>query len=241
MKHDQEGEQHCPTHQEYRLDDLHPRRGNHAAGDDVDHHQDSDHGDRRIEVGTKNVPVEVGLQICVEGGDQNLDQASGPDHLGHHVRRADGDGRECSRRSDRHRRHPVSEYIGHRVLAGISHRLGDKEEHSEVGDEPTHRVHEAVVAVERDQPGDAQKGSRAHVVAGDGQAVLPTLDLAAGSPELDSGLCPARGPGGDYKRDSNDDQKEDQRDAHGYAPLPARARTFAARLSNTVFALRIYR
>ena len=54
-------------------------------------------------------------------------------------------------------------------------------EHREVSDQPAHRKHEPVVALEGDDAGDAQEGCRAHVVAGNGHAILPTANLATGS------------------------------------------------------------
>ena len=85
MEHDQKAEQDGAAHEENRLDDLDPGGGNHSAGDDVDHHQHADQRDRRVELGAEHRPVEPGFQRGVERRDQDLDQASGADHLGHHV------------------------------------------------------------------------------------------------------------------------------------------------------------
>jgi len=153
----QQAEQDGAAHEENGLHDLNPGRGHHAASDDVDHHQRADECDRWVELGPEEGPVEIWAQVLVQVGQEDLDQASGPDHLSHHVRRTHGDGGEGRRRTHRHRRHPVGEDVGHRVLAGVAHGLGDQEEHGQVCDQPAHGVHEAVVAVERDQAGDAQE------------------------------------------------------------------------------------
>ena len=165
VQQDKEAEQDRAPHQEHRFDDLHPGGRDHAARDDVDHHQHADDGDRRVELGAKHSPVEPWLQGRVERRNEDLDQAARPNHLGHHVGGADGDGRERSRRTDWDRRHPVRKDIGKRVLARVAHRLGDQKQYRQIGDEPANRVHEAVVAIERDQTRDAEKRSRAHVVA----------------------------------------------------------------------------
>lgn len=95
-----------------------------------------------------------------------MSSSSGADHLSHHVGRTDGHGGESRGGADGNGAHPVGERVRHRELARVAHRLGDQEEHQKVGDQPTDGVHEAVVAVEGDQPGDAEGGRRRHVVAG---------------------------------------------------------------------------
>src|SRR4029450_1513892 len=80
----------------------------------------------------------------------------------------------------------------------------------QVGDQPAHRVQEAVVAEQRDQPGDAEETGRRHVVAGDGDAVLPAGDAAPGRVEVGRGLGLARGPEGDAEGDDDEDHEQGQ-------------------------------
>ena len=131
--------------------------------------------------------------------EQQGDQGPGADHLGNHVERADGQGAERRHGAHGARAEAVGEHVGHGVLAGIAQRLGDDQEHGEVGDQPADRVHEAVVALEGDDAGDAEEAGGAHVVAGDGDAVLPAFDLAAGG-EIGAGAGGAAGgPEGDHR------------------------------------------
>ena len=80
--------------------------------------------------------------------------------------------------------HAERQHVGHRVLAGVAQRLGDEQQNGQIGDEPADRVHETVVAVERDEAGDAEERRGRHVVAGDRPAVLKAGESAAGRVEL---------------------------------------------------------
>src|SRR5439155_22376839 len=92
MEQDEKAQQDRTAHEQNGLHDLHPRRSDHAAGNDVHHHEAADDGDRRVELGAKDGPVEPRLECRVERWDEYLDQASGPEYLRRHVRRSYGDG-----------------------------------------------------------------------------------------------------------------------------------------------------
>src|SRR5215203_2736559 len=62
----------------------------------------------------------------------------------------------------------------------------------------------SVEAVQEDQPGDAQERRRAHVVAGDGEAVLRAADRPARGPEGGGVIGPLGRPVGDGQRDAED-------------------------------------
>ena len=235
----EEAEQDGAAHQHHGLDDLHPGGGDHAARDHVDHHQQADQGDRGIELGAEDLPAEPALEIAIQCRDQDLDQRAGADHLRHHVARADRQRGDGGRRAHWHRAHPIGQYIRHRVLAGIAHGFCDQEEHRQVRHQPADGVHEAVVPVEGDEPGDAQERRRRHVIARDGQSVLPAGDTTTGGPKLHRGVGAARGPAGDDERDPDHDQEEQQCDVHDWTLRPASSRTRLARASNTVLARRM--
>ena len=103
----------------------------------------------------------------------------------------------------------VGEDVGQRVLADVAAGLGDHQQHGDVGDQPAHRVHEAVVAPDRDQARDAEERRRRQVVAGDRPAVLQAGDAAAGGVEVGGALDALGGEVGDEHRQC-DDRAEDQ-------------------------------
>ena len=97
-------------HQQNGLDDLHPRRREHAAEDDVDEHEDASRDDRDVEVDAH----------------QRVDQGSGTDHLRDQI---EGGDRERSERSGDPCRPLVQaerEDVGDRELAGVPHPLGSR-------------------------------------------------------------------------------------------------------------------
>ena len=80
----------------------------------------------------------------------------------------------AERRRDAHRHLPQAERhdVGKRELAEVAQRLGDEEHQRRPAHQPAGRVDHPVVAAQRDEAGDAEKRRRAHVVAGERQAVL---------------------------------------------------------------------
>ena len=170
----------------------------HAAEDDVDDHQAADPGDGDVR-GDPRVFLE-----------QGADEDAGTDHLGDHVEGRDGKGAERGCGADGPGLQAVGEQVGHGVFAGVAQRLGDDEEHGEVGDQEADRVHEAVEAEERDHPGDPEEGGGGHVVAGDGEAVLPAGDRAAGG-EVGARTGVLFGaPDGDAQRGYHEGEKHDE-------------------------------
>ena len=197
-------------HQQHGLDDLHPRRGEHAAEDHVAEHEGAGDQHREREVDP----------------DERLDEHARADHLrdqveGRHRQRADrrrGAGRPLAQ--------PEGEHVGDRVLAGVAHALGEQEHHGEEGDEEPDRVQEPVEAVQVDQPGDAQERRGREVVAGDREAVLEARDLAAGGVERRRAGHALGRPVGDAQRDRQDDREDDDRfdvdvgGEEGHEPAP---------------------
>ena len=137
-----------------------------------------------------------------------LHQHAAADHLRRQIEGRHGD--DGDRADDAHllRVIAVGQDVGQRVLADVAAGLGDHQQHRDVGDQPAHRVHEAVVAVQRDQAGDAEERCRAEVVAGDRPAVLQTGDTTAGRVEVGRRLHPLGGEEGDEHRHP-DDRRED--------------------------------
>ena len=189
LGHDQYGEQCRARHEEPRLDDLYPGGGDHAAEDDVADHQDADADDGGL----------------VGDADQKRHQLACTDHLCGQVEGGYGDGGDGGEGAHRLGRGPEGEDVTQGVLAGVAARLGHDQEHGDVGHQPADRVHEPVVAVERDQAGNTQEGGRRHVVAGDGPAVLGAGDAAACGVEVGSGLGLLGGPDDDAHGDGDDD------------------------------------
>ena len=205
MRHDDDA-----GHQQHGLDDLHPRRGEHAAEDDVAEHEGAGDQHREREVDP----------------DERLDEHARADHLrdqveGRHRQRADR-----RRSAGRPLAQPEGEHVGDRVLAGVAHALGEQEHHGEEGDEEPDRVQEPVEAVQVDEPGDAQERRGREVVAGDREAVLEAGDLAAGGVERRRAGHALGRPVGDAQRDREDDREDDDRlgvdvgGEEGHAPAP---------------------
>ena len=182
-------------HQQHGLDDLHPRRGHHAAEDDVTEHE---------RAGEDHRPREV-------DADQRLDQHARTDHLRDQVEGHDGERAE-RRRGPRGRLVQAErKHVGDRVLARVAHPLGEQEHHGEEGDEEADRVQEPVEAVEVDQAGDAEERRRGEVVAGDREAVLATGDLTARGVEADGARRALGRPVRDAERDREDDREDHDR------------------------------
>ncbi len=115
----------------------------------------------------------------------------------------------------------VGEDVGQRVLADVAARLGDHQQHRDVGDQPADRVHEPVVAVQRDQAGDAEERRRRQVVAGDRPAVLQAGHAAAGGVEV-GGVLDALGRDvGHVHRDGDDRAEHREREPRAIARATA--------------------
>jgi hypothetical protein len=196
----QERQQHRAGHEQDRLDDLDPGGSDHPPEGHVDDHQDADADDRADRGG---VPLQA---------EQQLHQRPGTDHLRDQVDDGHADGGQRRRRAHRPLPHPVGQHVGHGVLAGVPQQLGDQDQHGQVGDQPADRVQEAVVAEQRDQPGDAEEAGGRHVVAGDGDAVLPALDAPAGRVEVGGGPGLPRRPDGDAEGDEHEGREQGDRE-----------------------------
>ena len=163
MVHHQNAEEQTAAHQQHRLDDLHPRGGQHAAEDHVNNHEDAHPDDRDVEADARK---------------QELDQRARADHLGDHVKDGDGQGAQRGHGADRALFEAIGQQVGHGVFARIAQGFGHDQQHRQVGDQPAHGIHESVVAKKSDHAGNAQKAGRAHVIAGHGEAVLPSGNAA---------------------------------------------------------------
>ena len=174
--------------QQDRLDDLHPRRGDHAAEGDVDDHQEADDHDRD--------PV-------VEA-EQQLDQLAGADHLRDQVE-GDDDQRAAGRQNaDRGLTEAERGDVGEGELAEVAQRLRDQEGHDRPADEKADRIDQTVIARRVDEAGNAEERGGRHVVARDRQAVLEAGDAAASGIELRGGLGLLGGPVGDAERQQHE-------------------------------------
>ncbi len=191
LDHDQDGEQEGAGHEEARLDDLNPGGGDHAAEDDVPDHQDTDADDGQL----------------VGDADQKGHQFPRTDHLGGEVEGGDGDRGDGGEGAHRLGRSPEGEDVTKGVLARVTAGLRDDQEHGDVGNQPADRVHEAVIAVQRDEAGNTEEGGCRHVVAGDGPAVLGSRDATPRSVEVRCGLGLLGGPDDDPHGDGDDHEE----------------------------------
>ena len=193
------------AHQQERLDDLYVRGALHAADRHVDDHQGTDHDDGGDLGGVGVHAEERGVRLDAE---QQGDERARADHLGQQVEDRHGDGGDRRRGPDRPLPHPERQHVRHRVPAGVAQQFRHQQQRHQPGDQEADRVEEAVVAVERDDAGDAQEGRRRHVVAADRHAVLEAGEGPAAGVEVGGGLGLPAGPDGDRQRDRHEDQEQ---------------------------------
>ena len=218
-------------HQQRRLDDLHPRGGEHAAEDHVGEHEDADadHGRGEAHAG------------------QRLDQRARADHLRDEV---DQDDRQRAGRGDDPRgalAQAEGQHVGERVLARVAHALGEEQQHRDERDDRGHQADEGVDAEQEDQAGEAEEGRGGHVVARDRPAVLEAGDAAAGGVEVGCAARALGGPVGDAEGDGEDDAEDGERqdlevggeDDHRASPAVAALAAFCSSGSNVESALRM--
>ena len=180
-REDEAGQQEGPADEQRRLDDLDPRGGEHPAEEHVGHHHDPHDDDGRL----------------VGDAEEQLDEVAGADHLrdqveGHDRQRPDG-----GRDADRHLPQAEGHDVGEGVAAEVAQRLRDQEHDDRPADQEADRVDEAVEAGERHEARDAEEAGRAHVVAGEGEAVLQAAHAAAGRVEVLGAAGAPGGPEGD--------------------------------------------
>ena len=187
------------SHEQQRLDDLHPRRGQHAAEDDIHQHQHAHTDHRRGKLKT----------------DELLDDHARANHLRNHVESGNGQRAERGERPHRAGLQAVGQQIGHGVLARVAQRFGDDEQHGDVGHQEADGIHEAIVAAEADHARNAEEARRAHVITRHREAVLPAGDAAPGG-EVGAGTGVfLRRPEGDEQRERHEGEEHDERDGHG--------------------------
>ncbi len=179
------------------LDDLHPGGALHAADQHVDDHQRTDDRDDQV-------LAPLGLHV-----QQQRHQTARAGHLGQQVEERHRERRRGGRDPDRTLAQPEAEHVGHGELAGVAELLGDQQQRDQPRHQEADGVQEAVVAVDRDGPGDAEEAGRRQVVAGDRGAVLGAGERAPGGVVVSRGLGVARGADDDGEGDA-DEQQEDR-------------------------------
>jgi hypothetical protein len=209
------GHEQRAAHEHERLDDLDVGRALHPAHGHINDHQCADEDDRgdlrRGGVHAEERGVRADAQ-------QQGHQRAGPDHLGQQVEDRHRHGGDGGGRTDRTLPHPERQNVGHRVAARVAQQFGDEQQRHQPRDQEADRVQEPVVAVERDEAGDAEERRRRHVVAADRHAVLEAGEAATAGVEVGRVARLPTGPERDGQR--HDDEREEQRD--GDAPLRAR-------------------
>jgi hypothetical protein len=156
LREDDDRERRCATEQEDRLDDLHPRRGDHAAEQHVREHDDANGDDRSF----------------VRKPEEELHEVARADHLRDEIERHDGEAADGRRDAHRRLLQAIGDDVRERVFAEIAQRLGDEERDDRPADEPAHGIDEAVEARARDEARDAEEARRAHEVTGEREAIL---------------------------------------------------------------------
>ena len=131
--------------------------------------------------------------------EEKLHQLASSDHLGREIKDGDEHCGECGGRTDRPGGRPESEDVTHCELAGVSAGFGHDQEHCNVCNQPTHRIHEPIIPVERDEPRYPEERGRGHVIPGDGPPVLGPGDSATGRIEIRRSFGPFCRPEHDYK------------------------------------------
>ena len=183
-------------HQQDGLDDLHPRRGEHPAEDDVaeHHHAGDQHGDREVDA------------------DERLDEHARADHL-----RDEVEGRDRQRAQSPPRCAPGARAAGRTSTSAIVYlpafRIRSASRNITVRNatrKPTEYRKPSKPKM-KIRPGDAEERRRRQVVAGDREAVLDAADRAAGGPEDVGAGHPLGGPVGDDERDRQDDREDHER------------------------------
>ena len=175
------------------LGDLHPRGGDHAAKEDVGEHDDADDDDGDM----------------VGEAEEELDEKSGADHLGDEVEDYDGEGADGGSGADGALAKAKGDDVCEGVLAEVAQRFGDEEHDNGPAHEEADGVDESVEALERDHANDAEEAGGAHVVAGEGEAVLQAGDAATGGVEGGGGLGAPRRIPGDGEGDDGEKNEEE--------------------------------
>ncbi len=159
----QQGEQLEPV-----VERLHEGDAAHAAGEDVEAHDDRDgqlaHPRRRPGEGAQGQAGALELRDEVEQPDRDDEQARGsPRH----------DGLE-----------PQLGEVGQRVGARPAQRRGDEDEQQEVARGPADRQPQHVHAAGQDEPGDPEERCGREVLAADGRGVEHRAHAARGDVEV---------------------------------------------------------
>jgi hypothetical protein len=194
-EHEHRQRRRAPEQQD-RLHDLHPGGREHAAEENVRDHDEADDHDR----------------LLVAEPEHQLDEPTRPHHLRDQVEDDRRESRDRGRDADRRLPEADGEDVRERVAAEVPERLRDQKQDDRPADEPARRVDESVEAARRDEAGDAQERRRAHVIAGEREAVLSGGDAATRGVEVLGGLRPARRPVRDAEGDRDEDEEERDRD-----------------------------
>ncbi len=208
--------------QQQRLDDLHPRRGEHAAEDHVDHHADAGKHDSSF----------------VRDAQHEFHQHPRPGHLRHEVGEVDDHGADHRREPRLRRPHPIGDHVAQSESASVAHRLGHHHQDDQKTRQCCNRVERPVHAVQRDQAREAEECGRAHPVAGEGKAVLARREVAARRVKVARRARAPRGPPGDEQRQRQNDGEDDECQClHRVLPAPSERVTASACVSKSRFAV----
>ena len=198
------------------LHDLNPGRGEHPAKEDIrDHH--GPHDDDRQLIGEP---------------EEQLHQVPRPDHLSDQVKPHHREGADRRRHPDGALPQAIGHDIGEGVFAEISERLGDQEHDHGPANQESDGVDEPVKSGQRHETRDAEEAGGAHVIPGQGEAVLDTGHRPSGGIEMLGALGLARSPPGDAQGHRHEREEAGDRNVVGFAET-RRHRRSSARVEST--------
>ena len=149
--------------QQYGFDNLYPCRCQHAAEQDVHHHQNAHQHDRNVVVQTE----------------QQLDQFTCPHHLGDEVKRHDHQRTTGRQNADRPLFQSVRGDVGKGIATQVTQALGDQEQNDRPAHQEAKGVDQPVVAGGEHQSGNPEERRGGHIVAGDRQPILEAGNIPA--------------------------------------------------------------
>ena len=179
------GEQHN------RLDDLHPRGGQHTAKQHISHHQHAHNNHRPVVIQAK----------------QQLNQLARPHHLRNQIQRHHQ--QSAGGRKHAHRRlfEPVGRHIGKGEFAQIAQTLGNQKQHNRPAHQKAGGVNQTVKAGGIHHRGNAQKRRCRHIIARNRQAVAKAGNAAARGVKVFGRLGLPRRPISNIKRAAHKNKK----------------------------------
>ena len=201
--HHHKGHEARTEQQQNRFDNLHPGGCQHAAKQDVHHHQHTHQHHR-------DVVVQV---------EQKFDQFACANHLGdqiqrhHHQRTAGGEN------ANRALLQAIRSHVSKGETPQVAQAFGDQEQNDRPAHQEAERVDQTIVAGGVHQRGDPKERRGRHKVARNRQPVLETGNIAARGVVIVTGTNAFRRPISDIQGQHHENQEHDNRLPVGWLAL----------------------